>query len=242
MDEGTDFLQLLELQGNLEMVTKSELLEQVRARGRSVSDRQLTTYMTEGLIPKSARIGSRGGAYPKIAVDQLEFVIRFRRRGMSVNAIKELLPLWRYLFRARITHEISISEFEFLARQSIALPEAWWAVPGMLMDALPCPNCQQDKFAQMKFILKDGSVQSVNGDDPVSIGFVVATLDADTNTATPHHPIRYALPKPDEGYNTSSVILGVPNGIQLRDQPCADDREPETRKAEMPGGVEKGAE
>jgi DNA-binding transcriptional MerR regulator len=242
MDEGTDFLQLLELQGNLEMVTKSELLEQVRGRGRSISERQLTTYMTEGLLPKSARIGSRGGAYPKIAIDQLDFVIRFRRRGISVNAIKELLPLWRYLFRTRRTQEISISEFEFLARQSITLPEAWWAVPGMLMDALPCPNCQQDKFAQIKVILKDGGVQSVNGDDPVSIGFVMATLDPDTNTATPHHPIRFALPRPDEGYNSSSVILGVPNGVQLRDQPCSDDTQSETRTADSPGGVEKGAE
>ena len=140
MDEGNDFMELLELQGNLEMVTKSELLEQARGHGASVSDRQLTSFASEGLIPKSARIGSRGGAYPKLVVDQLNFVSRFRQRGMSVQGVKELLPLWRYMQRATRKHEVSLAEFERVARMSITTPEAWFAVPGVLQETLPCPQ------------------------------------------------------------------------------------------------------
>ena len=215
MDEGNDFMELLELQGNLEMVSKSELLEKIRSRGQSISDRQLTSYVSEGLIPKSARIGSRGGAYPQITVDLLIFVTHFRHRGLSVNAIRELLPLWRYLRRAIREHEISLREFEYIARQTITLPEAWFAVPSVLMDVLPCPNCKRDQLIKIKFRLKDGSLQSVDGDDPVSIGFVMAQLDEKSGTAEPHYRMRIAIPRKDEGYNPSSIVLGIPNGIPL---------------------------
>jgi DNA-binding transcriptional MerR regulator len=221
MDEGGDFMELLELQGNLEMVTKSELLDLVRKYGRHISDRQLTSFMSEGLIPKSARIGSRGGAYPRIVVDLVLFITRFRRRGLSVTAIKELLPTWRYLRRALREHEISLAEFEYIARQTITLQEAWFAVPSLLMDALPCPNCGAGQLDEVRFRLKDGSVQPVDGDDAVSVGFVMAQLDDESGTAKAHYRVRLAIPRPDEGYNTSSVILGVTNGIPLHQPGCA---------------------
>jgi hypothetical protein len=52
--EQNDFLEFLQLeQGEPRLVTKSELLEQIRAQGLTISDRQLTFYVTEGLVPKS---------------------------------------------------------------------------------------------------------------------------------------------------------------------------------------------
>lgn len=239
MDEGNDFMELLELQGNLEMVTKSELLEKVRKQRQSISDRQLTSFMSEGLIPKSARIGSRGGAYPAIVVDLLFFITRFRRRGLSVNAIRELLPLWRYLRRALREHEISLGEFEYVARQTITIPEAWFAVPSVFMDVLPCPNCEASRFAEMRFILKDGSVQPADGAEPISIGFVMAQLDEESGIAEAHYPLRLAIPLPDEGHNPSSVILGIANGIPLRKPGCS----PEVVSVPAPEarvGVEEG--
>lgn len=221
VNEGSDFMELLELQGNLKMVTKSELLDVVRKRGHHISDRQLTSLMSEGLVPKSARIGARGGAYPRIVVDLVLFITRFRRQGLSVTAIKELLPTWRYLRRALRENEISLAEFEYIARQTITLLEAWFAVPAVLMYVLPCPHCEGEKLARMQFRLTDGTVRSADGPDPVSIGFVMAQLDEESGTAVPHYPMRLAIPRPDEGYNTSSIVLGVANGILLRQPACA---------------------
>lgn len=215
MDEGNDFMELMELQGNLAMVTKSELLDALRKHGQSISDRQLTSFASEGLMPKSARIGSRGGAYPRIVIDLLWFILRLRKQGLSVNGIKELLPLWRYLRRALRDKEVSLAEFELIARQTITLQEAWFAVPGVLMEVLPCPMCTPEELAELTVILKDGTPCLIGGDDPVSIGFVIGIEEEDTGKAYPHFPMRIAIPRDDEGFNTSSIVLGIPVGVPL---------------------------
>src|SRR4051794_39180615 len=119
MDEGSDFLEYLEMQGNLEMLTKSQLLDYVRRNGGPISDRQLTTYISEGVVPKSARIGSRSGAYPKIVGDLLAWVARSRRRGLSVEAIKELLPLWRLMKKSVREKTIDVAQLELVARNCV---------------------------------------------------------------------------------------------------------------------------
>jgi len=226
MDEGNDFMELLELQGNLEMVTKSELLEQARGHGASVSDRQLTSFASEGLIPKSARIGSRGGAYPKLVVDQLNFVSRFRQRGMSVQGVKELLPLWRYMQRATRKHEVSLAEFERVARMSITTPEAWFAVPGVLQETLPCPQCSHERLNGISFLMKDGSREVVGAEGTVSVGFIMGRLDEETGKATPWLPMRLAIPRDDEGFNATSVVLGIPMNVELERQHAGESEEP----------------
>src|SRR5438552_3947751 len=55
------FLEYLELQKEPDMVTKSDLIEQVRHRGGRISDRLLSYYASEVLIPNAARVGSRRG-------------------------------------------------------------------------------------------------------------------------------------------------------------------------------------
>lgn len=59
--EENGFMEYLELQDGSDLVTKSELVSAVREAGFKLSDRQLTFYTSEGLIPlASAR--ARGSA------------------------------------------------------------------------------------------------------------------------------------------------------------------------------------
>ncbi len=224
MNQGDDFMELLELQDNLDMITKTELLERTRERGAPISDRQLTALVSEGLIPQSARIGSRGGAYPALVAEQLWFVKKYRSRGLSVKAVKELLPLWRYMKRAIRDHEISLPEFQYIARENVTMTEGWYAVPSVLQETLPCMKCEKDEWQTLTFRLKDGSELQAVGDQTVTIGFAMAKQDPETGKVHIASRMRLAVPRDDEGYNDDSVILGIPNGVEL---PAHDHHEPE---------------
>ncbi len=217
MDEGNDFMELLELQGSLEMVTKTQLIDALREDGEPVSDRQLTSLVSDGLIPKSARIGSRSGAYPKLAIRQISFVKQWRGRGLSVQSVKELLPTWRYMVRAIREREVSLVEFEFIARSTVMTPEAWFAIPMVLMEGLPCPKCDDPPLSDIKFLLKDGTRTCVTDKDPASFGFVMWGMDEETSKVRHITSIRLALPSVYEKDSPSSIVLGVPNGVDLPD-------------------------
>lgn len=239
MDEGNDFMTLLELQDSLEMITKTELLDQARKEGIPMSDRQLTALATDGLIPKSARIGSRSGAYPKVVLDQLKFVKRWRGRGMSVPAVKELLPIWRYMLRARRGREVSLAEFEFIARTSITLPEAWFSAPIVMQESLPCPNCTAPALADMTFLLKNGERQCVTDDGTtVSFGFVMFTEDEETHEVRKVTSMRMAVPGVNEETNPSSIILGIPTGVEI---PVGDEGTHFEKVSMSTGPTQKGA-
>lgn len=210
-DDDSVFMELLEIQGTLDLVRKTDLIREVRRHGARITDRQLTTYVTEHLVPKSARIGTSGGAYPRIVVDLVTFISLSRTRGMSVQAIKELLPVWRYLKRAIRAREVFLSEFEYISRRHAISPEAVFAIPSMLQEALPCPFCGQ--AAEVSFKDKNGDLVSSK---PLTIGFVMADLDESTGRAEPHAMMRIAILSPDEGASPSTVILGVPNGVPLQ--------------------------
>ncbi len=51
-------MELLSIQGNLDLITKTELIEWARRHDIPLTGRQITSYITEGLLPKTARIGS----------------------------------------------------------------------------------------------------------------------------------------------------------------------------------------
>ena len=54
------FLEYLQLQGSEpDLVTKSDLVNEVRQSGYRIGNRQLSFYVTEGILPKSIRVGSR---------------------------------------------------------------------------------------------------------------------------------------------------------------------------------------
>src|SRR5260370_23527190 len=101
------------------------------------------------------------------------------------------------------------------------------------MDVLPCPNCESVRLKELRFVLRDGTVKAMDGVDPVSIGLVMAQLDEQSGTAKPHHLMRLAVPRPDEGYNSSSVILGITNGVPLACPPNGIAEVPAPKAREM---------
>ena len=108
-----EFLEFMMLdRGEPQLVTKSELLERVRGYGLAISDRQLTFYVTEGLLPKSIRAGSRAGVYPRKVVSLLSWILRFREMGVPLEAIKELIPVWKFLMKCRNDGVLDLQQFE----------------------------------------------------------------------------------------------------------------------------------
>lgn len=216
MDKGAEFLQYMELQGSLDMVTKSELLDTVKRRGARISERQLTTYITEGVLPESARIGTRSGAYPKIVTELLWWVTSAREQGLSIKAIKELIPVWRYLVDACHRKELSLTEFEFMARQHVTMPEAMFAIPMLLLATMPCPSCQGEHLAETKLIDKDNTGVLLDGAVQVTVDFVVAQRDEDgTVRRLARMPVPLSVPREDPAYR---VVLGLPVGVELPEQ------------------------
>lgn len=215
--EGSDILEYFELQGSLAMVTKSELLEHVRQGGGHISDRQLTTFVSEGLIPKSMRIGSRAGAYPKIIEELLLLVIELRDRGVSIEAIRELLPVWRFLRRSLTAGEVNLAELEYIARQTIRLPEAAYNVPILISLCLPwCPVCDQSKIEELRFIDKAGVEHHHRTGHPMTIGFLLGQHDEAAGVALAQASVRIVIPTFEASDDPTTVILGAPNGVAVR--------------------------
>jgi DNA-binding transcriptional MerR regulator len=221
--EENGFLEYLQLQGSdPKLVTKSELLSEVRQRGYSVGDRQLTFYISEGLIPKSVRVGSRAGAYPSIVVDLLEWVLRAKEGGLSVEAIRELLPVWKYLVRARKDGRIDLSELEYIARQRVTTIEGSYAVPAVLADVLYdlCRECR----AKLILVLKDGTERKA-GDKSLTVGFAIARrADEESGETKPKWVARtrisLARDSTDAADDPTTVILGLrPNEAIPPDPP-----------------------
>src|SRR6266540_3950960 len=111
MSKPRDALGYFDLQGSTEMVTKTELIQYIRDCGEQISNRNITYYSSVGLIPSAVRIGSRGGAYPRIVCELLRWIIRSRGYGLSIDAIKQLMPLWDLLVRGRGDGCIDLAEF-----------------------------------------------------------------------------------------------------------------------------------
>lgn len=217
--EGNEFLEFLDYLKEPELLTKSELLDHVRREGLRVSERQLVTYITEGIIPKSVRVGARAGVFPAAVAMMLEWVVRTRDRGVTVEGVKELVPLWKYAARANRRHEFDFGEFELMARATLSLPDAMYAAPSVIYSTLYCPHCLDG----MKFTLKDGSVVEHTSEHPVSMGFQIADID---HNAEPEKVYRWdvgrmTLPVKMNTDDTNLIVMGVPVDYAMppRDEP-----------------------
>lgn len=201
------------------MVTKTELTQYVRDHGEQISDRNITYYSSMGLIPSAVRIGSRGGAYPKIVGELLRWVIRCRGKGLSIEAIKELLPLWELLVRGRRNGCIDIAEMEYVARENVTLQEANWIVPLLFNDLISglCQTCRQ----KILWVLKDGSTVISTDHDPLTLSFVLAEIDPATGQGREVAWTQLRLPgiADVDVDDPRTIVLGIPNGIPL----CAGD-------------------
>lgn len=215
--DANGFLEYLQLQGSdPELVTKSELISVVRELGYSVSDRQLTFYVSEGLIPKSVRAGSRAGVYPRIVVELLAWILRAKEGGLSVEAIRELLPVWKYLIRARKDRRIDLAELEYIARQHVVTLEGSYAMPAIVSGVLhgACRRCR----AKVVVVFKDGTEKSL-GDPSVTVGFAIARRGDDEGGPEGTWIARSRLALGGDGGDTgkdpTTVILGVRPGEAL---------------------------
>lgn len=203
-----------DIQGSPDLVSKAEVRTVLRERGQSITDRNLTYYASLGLIPPAIRIGSRMAAYPEVVVEQLSWVITSRDRGLSIDAIRELLPLWQWLVGGRSQECVDLNEFEVLARRSGLSDEANLAVPGVVDEVFQslCGECRQ----KVNWVLKDGSTRHHTAATPVILSFMlgrqgddgVARLVSWTQLTLP------GLGGPDPS-GPMSITLGLPLGVPL---------------------------
>lgn len=185
--EENSFLEYLQLQGSdPDLVTKSDLLGEVRQVGYRIGERQLSFYVTEGILPKSIRVGSRAGAYPRIVVDLLKWVLRAREGGLTVDAIRELLPVWKLLTRARRERRLDLGELEYVARQHVRSTEGSMAMPVVVSDVLTtCPDCLGCTPADIVVVMKDGEERNLE-DTSTTLGFAIARQ---IEVETPDHEV-----------------------------------------------------
>lgn len=209
--EPNGFFEYLQLQeGEPKLLTKSELITQVRAQGYKVTDRKLTFYAAEGLLPRSVRVGSRAGVYPAVVVELLTWILRARDVGTSMEALKELLPVWKFLIQARSARRLDLAELEYVARQHVTSIEGSLAVVQTVIDVMA--DCCADCRAKIRIITKDGADIGMNSPHS-TIGFAIArTFEDENRNTTPqwYASTRISLAAPEgRAADPSTVILGV---------------------------------
>lgn len=207
-------VEFIELQGSDALITKTELLDEVRSRGLRISDRNLSYYQGQGLLPPSVRVGTRTAAFPAIVAEMAEWVIRSRQRGLSIDAIRELLPVWKHLVLSRTRGEVSLAELEYQARSKVSSVEANYAIPGLVSDVLGC-LCAGCK-AEMVWLDKAGLALEPQGD--ITLGFTLAELDEITGVARRVAWTQLVLPgmgETPEADGPTTIVLGIPVGMPL---------------------------
>ncbi|WP_207007732.1 hypothetical protein [Nocardioides aromaticivorans] len=235
------FLEYLQLQGGEpDLVTKSELIQNVRERGYSLSDRQLTFYMTEGLVPRSVRVGSRAGAYPRVVEELLAFILWARDGGVPIESMKELLPVWKLLVRSRREKTLDVQELEYVARQRLATMEAVMAVPEMVafvFSRYVCKKCS-DSF---EIVYKDGEVRSLQ-DPSATVGFAIArqVAEAEDEPAAPRWiaSTRISLGGAGDYQGPTTVVLGLKPNEPLPPDPWGSEDEHDEEVVDCQGRKE----
>ena len=221
--ERNGFFEYLELQGGkADLLTKSELLHEVRAAGYKLSDRQLTFYVSEGLVPRSVRAGSRAGVYPAIVVQLISWLLQMRDEGVSIESLRELLPVWKFLISARSENVFDLGEFEYVARQHVSSMEAMIAVPRVVTHVMVrrcCATCREN----IGLVDKAGRRTTLS-DPSATVGFAIARL-LQTDDASEPQPVWFrstritlaAIDSPST--DPTTVILGRKLGESLPADP-----------------------
>jgi DNA-binding transcriptional MerR regulator len=168
------FFEYLELQGNDELVLKSELQAEVRRAGLSLSVRNLTFYISEGLVPQSVRAGSRAGVYPKIVVELMIWILSMRKAGASIDTLRELLPIWKFLIRSRLSHRLDIGELEYVARQFATSTASQFAVPAVVAQVMLDVCCQNPHPDDDIIVVDKVGVERKMTAAETTIGFSIA--------------------------------------------------------------------
>jgi DNA-binding transcriptional MerR regulator len=207
---------LLELQGSDRTVTPTTALDGLHERGRRVSKRTLSFWQEQGLLPPALRVGARGGVYPEIVEELIDWIAECRDRGVKVDVIRELLPMWQHLMRAQIDGVVDVAALEHHARRIGLSREANYQVPVLVnfLTAGLCPNC----LDELDWVLKDGLVHSAR-DGALNLGFLIAEVDPAGGEPEFIAWTQLTLPgvdtAPDLG-DPALIVLGLPVGVALR--------------------------
>jgi len=169
--EEQEVLELLKLQDSAELLTLREVQEELREQGVPISPRKLTYYVTEGVVPKSLRIGARAGAYPRKIVDLLAFVSWAKDAGFSLEAIKKLRPRWMYMEHVHLTKTLDLRRLQEFA-SNIGTEQDRLLFTAIVDFALRnCPDCQDRLVGINEIIRKDGRKEQINHEEGVELPF-----------------------------------------------------------------------
>jgi|GEM_PF-763312 len=212
MSEEAEFIEYMQIQGSTDLITKTELLVEMRQRNLAISDRTLTFYITKGIIPKAARIGSRSGVYPRIITELLALALLNRERGASIEATKQLIPLWKLIAKGAVNGDLDLAEIEYVARQHVTMADANFVVPFMMSEVLSylAPRDRNEIIWR----LKDGDEIHQSRSETFEISFVLGAEDED-GVARAIAWAQLKLPGFDDHPDLDdprTIILGVPIG------------------------------
>jgi hypothetical protein len=152
--------------------------------------------------------------------------LRARDGGVSIDALKEVLPVWKFLVKARSGGVLDLGELEYIARQHVGSTEGSLAIPRVIAEVMTkcCPKCR----GEITIVYKNGQKQQLS-DPTATIGFAIARLDDDDDESRSRWfaSTRLSLPS---SYNYSSdpttVILGLKPNAALPQDPEDDHDEP----------------
>ncbi|MCC6227070.1 MAG: hypothetical protein IT195_11790 [Microthrixaceae bacterium] len=219
MTDETDFIEYMQIQGTTELITKTELLAEVRSRGLQISERTLTFYATKGIIPKAARIGTRTGVYPRIVVELLSLALLNRQRNASIDATLQLIPLWKLIARGAISGDLDLAEIEYVARQHVTLPDANFVFPFMMKEILSYLSPRDSDAILWR--LKNGESVRQTRSDSFEVTFLLGATD-ELGVARVIAWTQLKLPGFDDEFvvdDPQTIILGVPVGVSIQPQP-----------------------
>jgi hypothetical protein len=206
--EQPGFLEYLNLQENHDdLITRTELLTKARQAGHAITDRQLTFYTTQSLLPHALRTGTGPGNYPAIVSDLIEWVLDNRRAGLSVDALRELLPIWKLIAKAHVQGFLHLTDLEDTARASITSLEAAYALPRIV--AFLFAQYLPPRGNEVHVTTKDGETLS-NYDPAVCINFAVVYPGRPVEHYSPTVIARLALaPVGDPRTDPATIVLGL---------------------------------
>lgn len=203
------------IQASDETIAKADVVPAVRALGYHVTPRNLDYYVGAGLVPQALRSGSRVGVYPIVIVRLVVWLIRGRQRNLTIEALRELLPLWRFIVQAERGGVVDLGDFERLARKRVLSVEASLAVSWVFSELAVLPAAD---LRAMKFILKDQAIVQWTPERPVGVRFLVGEITASGSVS----PIEWAevkLPGLEQlsDVDPSTIVLGVADGAVFAD-------------------------
>lgn len=209
MDELDQFLELLELDNHL--ISKKDVQERVSERGFAVTERQLTTFITERLLPKSIRV-DRSGQLPVLAVDLVCFILGARKCSLSFGAIRELVPVWLFMQRCVLEEKcLDLNKLERVVGDNVGSPEAAFAVPWVVQSVLPMQE-DHPAWPEIRIVyqgdLSERLLSEVSADSGPVISFVLAPRNNEGQTA-PHLGVVLSHGVRDD--DPTRVLVNVPS-------------------------------